>query len=104
MPFTDSIKLVDVIITDKETLDATHNDVIAGKKFIGATQNIEFGTLPVNPVRNDVIIVGGESFNIPSGVNPASYNVIAKSLSEETVGTAVEGDILGDKIAWVNGM
>ena len=40
MPFTDSIKLVDVIITDKETLDATHNDVIAGKKFIGATQII----------------------------------------------------------------
>ena len=104
MPFTDSIKLVDVIITDKETLDATHNDVIAGKKFIGATQNIEFGTLPVNSVRNDVIIVGGESFNIPSGVNPTSYNVIAKSLSEETVGTAVEGDILVDKIAWVNGM
>ena len=104
MPFTDSIKLVEVIIANKESLTATPNDVAAGVKFIGATQNIESGTLPVNPVRNDITIVAGESFNIPNGINPASYNVIAESLSEETVGTAIEGDILVDKIAWVNGV
>lgn len=104
MPFTDSIKLVEVIITNKESLTATPNDVAAGVKFIGTTQNIESGTLPVNPVRNDITIVAGESFNIPNGINPASYNVIAESLSEETVGTAIEGDILVDKIAWVNGV
>lgn len=104
MPFTDSIKLVEVIIANKESLTATPNDVAAGVKFIGTTQNIESGTLPVNPVRNDITIVAGESFNIPNGINPASYNVIAESLSEETVGTAIEGDILVDKIAWVNGV
>ena len=85
MPFTDSIKIVDVVIANITSLSATPSDVAAGKQFIGSTQNIESGTLPVNPVRNDITIVAGESFNIPNGINPASYNVIAESLSEETV-------------------
>ena len=103
MPFTDSIKIVDVVIANKVALSATPNDVAAGKHFIGTTQNIESGTLPVNPTKTDVYIFSGESFNIPNGINPVSYNVIAKPLSEETIGTAAEGDILDSKTAWVNG-
>ena len=103
MPFTDSIKFVDVIIANQTSLNATPADVAYGKQFIGSTKNIESGTLPVNSVRNDVYIVSGESFNIPNGINPVSYNVIAKPLSEETVGTAGYEDILSGKIAWVNG-
>ena len=103
MPFTDSIKIVDVVIADKVSLSATPSDVAAGKQFIGSTKNIESGTLPVNPVRSNVVIVAGESFNIPNGINPVSYNVIAQPLSESTAATAEAGDILMPKTAWVNG-
>ena len=104
MPFTDSIKIVDVVIADKVSLSATPSDVAAGKQFIGSTKNIESGTLPVNPVRSNVVIVAGESFNIPNGINPVSYNVIAQPLSESTAATAEAGDILMPKTAWVNGV
>lgn len=103
MPFTDSIKVVDVVITNDTTLTATPSDVVLGKSYIGSTRNIETGTLPINPTRNDVTIAAGESFNIPNGVNPVSYNVIAQGLGVSTVGTAEPGDILAPKTAWVNG-
>lgn len=104
MPFTDSIKLVDVIIANKTALNATPSDVAMGKQFIGSTQNIESGTLPVNTTRSDVTIIAGESFNIPQGINPVSYNVIAQKLSDETTGDAEAGDIIDGKVAWVNGI
>lgn len=103
MPFTDSIKIVDVILTNKTALTATPSDVAMGKQFIGTTQNIESGTLPVNPTRNDVTIVAGESYNIPNGINPVSYNVIAEKLENATVADADPGDLLDGKTAWVNG-
>lgn len=103
MPFTDSIKVVDVVITNDATLTATPSDVVSGKSYIGSTRNIETGTLPINPTRNDVTIAAGESFNIPNGVNPVSYNVIAQGMGESTVATAEPKDILAPKTAWVNG-
>lgn len=103
MPFTDSIKIVDVIVANKTALNATPADVAQGKQFIGTTQNIESGTLPVNTKRNDVTIVAGESFNIPYGINPVAYNVIAEGLGAETIGDATYEDILNGKTAWVNG-
>ena len=103
MPFTDSIKLVDVIIANKTALSATPSDVAMGKQFIGTTQNIESGTLPINPIRSDITIVSGESYNIPQGINPVSYNVIAQKMSDATPGDAEAGDIIDGKIAWVNG-
>ena len=103
MPFTDSIKIVDVILTNKTALTATPSDVAMGKQFIGTTQNIESGTLPVNPTRKDITIVAGESYNIPNGINPVSYNVIAEKLENATVADADPGDLLDGKTAWVNG-
>lgn len=103
MPFTDSISMVDVVITTKTQLTATPNDVVAGKQFIGTTQHLESGTLQTNPVHSDVTIVAGESYNIPNGINPVSYNVIAKGLSDETPGTATASNILMNETAWVNG-
>lgn len=103
MPFTDSIKMVDVVITPDEDFDTTPSDVIAGKKFIGSTRHIEVGSLPRNPSRSDVTIATGESYNIPYGVNPNSYNVKARELDIETVGTATNDDLISGKTAWVNG-
>ena len=41
-------------------------------------------------------LLAGETYNIPYGKNPRSYNVRAASLSSQTVGTAVAGEINGD--------
>lgn len=103
MPFTDSIKMVDVIIADKEVLSAKPSDVASGVKFIGKTQQIETGSIPINPTRTDVTVSNGESFNIPYGINPASFNVIATNLNDSTIADATPADILAPKTAWVNG-
>ena len=103
MPFTDSINIVDVIIATKSSLTATPSDVAQGKQFIGSTKNLESGTLPVIPTRSNITIVSGESYNIPYGINPAPYNVIARPLSEETPANATAEEILSGKTAWVNG-
>lgn len=103
MPFTDSIKMVDVIIAEKELLTATPSDVASGVKFIGKSQNIETGSIPINPTRTDITISNGEIFNIPYGINPVSYNIIASNLEDSTVADATPSDILSPKTAWVNG-
>ena len=105
MPFTDSIKTVDVIIADKEILDATPEKVLTGTKFIGKTQHIETGSIPINQERtSDIILGNGETFNIPFGYNPLAYNITVSSLEDNTFGTATPADIIYDKTAWVNGV
>nr|DAK39023.1 MAG TPA: hypothetical protein [Caudoviricetes sp.] len=45
----------------------------------------------------------GGSYTIPAGYHNGSGNIIANSLSSQTSATAVAGNILKDKTAWVNG-
>ena len=105
MPFTDSVKTVDVIIADKEILDATPEKVLTGTKFIGKTQHIETGSIPINQERtSDIILGNGETFNIPFGYNPLAYNITVSSLEDNTFGTATPSDIIYNKTAWVNGV
>ena len=105
MPFTDSIKMVDVVIAEKSLLSATPSDVAAGKEFIGTTQHIETGSIPILETHiSDITLGSGESYNIPYGINKVAYNVKVKKLEEETVGTANDEDVLFGKIAYVNGI
>jgi len=104
MPFTDSIKLVDVIVAEQTALSATPSDVASGKEFIGSAKHVETGNLPVLDTHtSDVTINAGESYNVAYGINKLAYNVKAKSIGDQTPGTAVNTDILSGKTAWVNG-
>lgn len=103
MPFTDSIKLVDVIISDKSYINATPADVVVGKMYIGSTLQLEAGIMPVNEVFSNMTLVAGESHTVAYGKNPAAYTVTAQALSDQTIGTATAEQILDTKVAWVNG-
>ncbi len=103
MPFTDSIKLVDVIISDKSYINATPADVVNGKYYIGSTLQLEAGIMPVNEVYSNMTLVAGESHTVAYGKNPVAYTVTAQALSDQTIGTATEDEILDTKVAWVNG-
>lgn len=103
MPFTDSVKMVDVIITDRTELNATPADVLSGKKFIGASKTTTTGSIPVLSPKSDITLVSGESHTVQFGYNPSSYNVNVAPLPDQTVGDATSDEILNEKIAWVNG-
>ena len=104
MPFTDTTKLVDVIMADTERLNATPNDVLQGRNFIGGNPVIQEGRIPIIPVRTDITITGGESYTIPKGYNQSVYNVIAQPISAQTPGNATEDDLLEGKRAWRDGI
>lgn len=103
MPFTDSTKMVDVIMSNSDLLTANPIDVAQGKGFIGSTKKMVYGTMPVDSIHGDITLLAGESYNVPFGKVPVSYNVIAQSLNTQTPGTAVDTDILDGKTAWING-
>ncbi len=45
----------------------------------------------------------GQSYTVPAGYHNGSGKVTANSLASQTQATAVAGDILTGKTAWVNG-
>lgn len=104
MPFTDTTKLVEVVIATDTTLDATNQDVLDGKKFIGKNKIPNTGSIPINDKRNDIQISSGESITVPYGYNPSDYVINSKKLLEETPATAVSKDVLDSKTCWVNGV
>ena len=104
MPFTDTTKLVEVVIATDTTLDATNQDVLDGKKFIGKNKIPNTGSIPINDKRNNIQISSGESITVPYGYNPSDYVINSKKLLEETPATAVSKDVLDSKTCWVNGV
>lgn len=104
MPFTDTTKLVEVVIATNTTLDATNQDVLDGKKFIGKNKIPNTGSIPINDKRNNIQISSGESITVPYGYNPSDYVINSKKLLEETPATAVSKDVLDSKTCWVNGV
>ena len=103
MPFTDSIKMVDVVISDKELITASPIDVANGKVYIGTTSQLETGIMPVAVYSGDINLLPGESHVVPFGKIPQSYTVTASTLSNQTPGNAISDNILINKTAWVNG-
>ena len=103
MPFTDSIKMVDVIISDRELITASPIDVANGKVYIGSTAQLETGIMPVAEYTNNITLLAGETHSVPYGKIPQAYTVTAVGLNNQTSGTATENDILSTKTAWING-
>ena len=103
MPFTDSIKMVDVIISDRELITASPIDVASGKVYIGSTAQLETGIMPVAEYTNNITLLAGETHSVPYGKIPQAYTVTAVGLNNQTSGTATENDILSTKTAWING-
>ena len=104
MPFTDSINIVDVVVADRDLLNATPADVAQGKQFIGSTQHMESGTIPINSTRTGTItLTAGSTLNVPYGINPKAYTVKAQELSNLTPANATIEEILLNRTAWVNG-
>ena len=54
MPFTNTTKLVEVVIATDTSLDASNQDVLSGKKFIGKNKIPNTGSIPINDKRNNI--------------------------------------------------
>lgn len=104
MPFTDSIKLINVIRDDADALTATPDKVLSGDVFVGKAKKFETGNIPILPVKSTIVLSSGQNYNVEFGYNPSLYQIKVVELSTETQGTAVAEDIKKDKIAWVNGV
>ena len=81
---------------------ATASDIASGKTaWVNKTKIT--GTVPVIS-RQDKTLSAGQTYTIPYGIHGGNTVITAKSLANETVGTATADNILKDKTAWVNGV
>lgn len=104
MPFTDSVKLINVIRDDADALTATPDRVLEGEVFVGKAKKFETGLIPILPIRSTITLSAGQSINIDYGHNPSPYQVKVVGLNDQTQATAVVSDIKTGKTAWVNGV
>ena len=103
MPFTDSLRFVEVARVDQMTLTAKPENVENGKTYVGTTRKLEVGTLPLHEDHGDITLFAGEQYKVPYGKVPKDYYVISKPLSEQTPGTATADKILTPYTAIING-
>ena len=67
MPIVDSLKFIEIIRDDVGVLNATPNDVLTGKIFVGKSKKIEHGNIPVINQLSNISLFAGENFIIPVG-------------------------------------
>ena len=81
--------------------DATANDILENK--IAWANGVKLiGTIPIR-TGNNVTINAGDSVTVPAGYYPNGFVIKAATLESQTDSTAVPGDIVVDKTAWVKG-
>ena len=81
---------------------ATASDIASGKTaWVNKTKVT--GTIPIIS-RQDKTLSAGQTYTIPYGIHGGNTVITAKSLANETIGTATADNILKDKTAWVNGV
>ena len=87
-----------------DEVTASRKDILQGKITVTSDSNDEImeGTMP-NCGSKTAELACGESYTIPEGYHNGSGKVTAKSLAAQTPATAVAGNILKDKTAWVSG-
>lgn len=104
MPFTKTVKYVEVVDVDSKKITAKPEDVEFGKVFVGNTKRLEIGTMPVHEEHGDITLLAGESHTIGVGKINKGYSVISTALAPQTVGDVEPSDIVAGKIAWSNGV
>lgn len=104
MPFTKTVKYVEVVDVDSKKITAKPEDVEFGKVFVGNTKRLEIGTMPVHEEHGDITLLAGESHTISVGKVNNGYSVISTALAPQTVGDVEPSDIVAGKIAWSNGV
>ena len=92
---------IETLKTKQATGNATVSDVLAGKTFSNSSGVGLVGTMANNGAIN-ANLNAGQSFTVPAGYTEGG-TITAASLVSQTQGTAVAGDILAGKTAWVNG-
>lgn len=88
---------------DPDAFTATAADVLTGK-IAGIRGNDEpaFGTMPNQAAKTASLNCGG-SYTIPAGYHNGNGKITANSLASQTDATAIAGNILKGKTAWVKG-
>lgn len=104
MPFTESLKFVEVLRLDNTVLNTKPENVESGKLYIGSTKKLETGSMPVQASHGDVNLLAGETHIVPYGKISKAYNVNSATLASQTPGNATSGSIAGGYSAWVNGV
>lgn len=97
--YIDEIEQIDV-----SGADVSAGDVLSGKKFVGSSGVTQTGSMPNNGSVSPSALAAGGSYTIPAGYHSGSGKVTAKSLAEQTDGTAAAGDVLYGKTAYVDGV
>ena len=85
------------------TGNAADSQVLAGKTYYNTDAKTKRTGIMVNHGAIMVSLNCGKSFTIPAGYHNGAGEVIANSLTSQTDSTAVAGDILSGKTAWVKG-
>ena len=88
-----------------DEVSATKDNVLSGKTYVGADTNDEIGTgtMANNGATGNQSLNAGSSFLVKKGYHAQDFSVGANSLASQTPATASSSDIIGGKIAWVNG-
>ena len=93
---------IETLKAKQATGNAAVSDVLAGKTFSNSSGVGLVGTMANNGAISKTLNAGG-SYTVPAGYHNGSGKVTAASLASQTQATAVAGDILTGKTAWVNG-
>ena len=86
-----------------DSITATASDIREGKTSVDQDGEIVNGALADKKNWSSDNLSAGTSITIPAGIHNGSGKVTAKSLADQTQGTAVAANILKNKTAVVNG-
>ena len=87
---------------DAQTKGDVKDTEIVNGKVAWVNGNKVIGIMPDNGAVYE-LLSAGKSYHVPNGYHSGAGIISAKSIEEETPGTAESVNILIDKIAWVNG-
>ena len=92
---------IETLKAKQATGNALVSEVLAGKTFSNSSGVGLVGQMANNGALN-ASLNAGQSYTVPAGYT-AGGTITANSLASQTQGTAVAGDIIEGKTAWVNG-
>ena len=94
-------KITTQTLEDATQASATAEHIVADKTAWVNGEKIT-GAMPyIDPI--DMDLSPGSTYNIPKGYHTGNGSITVPSMDKLTIGTATEGTILFNKVAWVNG-